>query len=324
MVKKINVLVTGTGSLIGQSIIKAIKNCDISNEINIIGCDYFSNTIGSLWCSKNYIIPDILIKNKQKIWLKKIIEIIKENNVLILFIGVDFELIPFAKNKIEIESQTNCKIIVSDLNLLKVGNDKYLTYQFLKKNNFNYPKTFLPKNFKSSDLEFPVIVKPRVGARSRDVFKVNNKNELKEKMLKINNPIIQEFLEDDNKEFTCGVLMLENKIVDMIALKRSLKNGNTHISEHKFDFPKEIYHYVKEVSNKIKPFGSCNFQLRFNKKNQPCIFEINPRFSGTTYMRCLFGFNEVEYIVKFLLNYRNNSFIMKEGLAYRFFEEKLL
>lgn len=322
--KKINILVTGTGSLIGQSIIKAIRNSDISNDVNIIGCDYFSKTIGSLWCDKNYIIPDILKKNNQKIWLKNIIEIIKENNVLVLFIGVDFELIPFAKNKIEIESQTNCKVIVSNLNLLKIGNDKYLTYQFLKKNNFNYPKTFLPKNFNSLELKFPLIIKPRIGARSRDVFKVNNKKELKEKISKIKNPIIQEYLGDENNEYTCGVLMLENKIVDMMVLKRSLKNGNTQLSEHKFNFPKEIYQYIKAVSNKLEPYGSCNFQIRFNKNNQPCIFEINPRFSGTTYMRCLFGFNEVEYIIKFLLNYPNKSFNMKEGLAYRFFEEKLL
>lgn len=324
MNRKISLLVTGTGSLIGQSIIKAINNSDIANEIYIIGCDYFPNTVGSLWCHKNYILPDILKKNNKKIWLEKIIKIIKENNILILFVGIDFELIPFANSKLEIESQTNCKVIISNLNLLKIGNDKFLTYQFLKKNNFNYPKTFLPKDLNNTKLEFPLIIKPRVGARSKNVFKVNNLKQLNEKISTITNPIIQEFLQDDNNEFTCGVLMLENKIIDMIALRRSLKNGNTHISEHKFDFPKEIYDYIRKVSIKLKPYGSCNFQLRFNKKNQPCIFEINPRFSGTTYMRCLFGFNEVEYIIKFLLKYSNKPFTLKEGLAYRFFEEKIL
>ena len=49
--------VTGTGSLIGQSIIKSIlKSNLLKNKIDIIGFDYFKETVGSFWCKKKLSI----------------------------------------------------------------------------------------------------------------------------------------------------------------------------------------------------------------------------------------------------------------------------
>ena len=42
--------------------------------------------------------------------------------------------------------------------------------------------------------------------------------------------------------------------------------------------------------------GATNFQLKLTKKG-PVIFEINPRFSGTTHIRSLFGLNEIDIIL---------------------------
>ena len=53
--------ITGTGSLIGQAVIKSIKKSSFKNE-KLIGMDYFPNTIGSYWVDKNYVLLDILDK----------------------------------------------------------------------------------------------------------------------------------------------------------------------------------------------------------------------------------------------------------------------
>ena len=37
-----------------------------------------------------------------------------------------------------IDAETKCKIIVSSEEVIKIGNDKYLTYEFLKKNNVEH------------------------------------------------------------------------------------------------------------------------------------------------------------------------------------------
>lgn len=105
---KYRIGITGTGSLIGQAIIKSIKKSSFKDSV-LIGMDYFENTIGSYWTDKNYILPDILDKTVTKQhWLKTILEIISSQGIDILFIGVDFELKLFAEYKELIENKLHC------------------------------------------------------------------------------------------------------------------------------------------------------------------------------------------------------------------------
>jgi carbamoyl-phosphate synthase large subunit len=57
MTNKINVAVTGIGSLIGQAVIKSIQRSDLIDKINIIGFDYFKDTVGGFWIDDKYILP---------------------------------------------------------------------------------------------------------------------------------------------------------------------------------------------------------------------------------------------------------------------------
>ena len=317
-------MVTGTGSLIGQAIIKSIKKSDLVDSIKIIGADYFSDTVGSFWCSKNYILPDILNQENKKQWQTDILKIIEDENISILFVGVDFELILFSEMKDHIMQKTGCKVVVSDKKTLLIGNDKYLTYEFLKENMLNYPKTWLPTEVESAAIEYPCIIKPRVGARSKGVFVIKNKEELMKKLSLVEDVVIQELIGDNDSEYSCGILFEEGKLVNSIALKRSLKEGNTYIAEYKKNFSPDIYRYIEDVALLLQPFGGCNLQLRLGRDSKPYLFEINPRYSGTTYMRSLFGFKEVEYTIKSILGYDTKPFKLKEGKIYRYYEEKFL
>jgi len=303
MNKKINIGVTGTGSLIGQAIIKSIKRSDLNDTINFIGLDYFKNTVGSFWCDTNYLLPDILkpeISEDQ--WLTFLIDKIIEHKIKLLFVGVDFELPFFSKNKQFIENQTGSIVLVSSEEVIAIADDKYLTYEFLKKNNLSYPESWLPVDgFDYSKLIYPLIVKPRKGARSVGVSKVNNKAQLMMAINSVKDPIIQQFAGADETEFTCGVIFLANQLKKSITLNRTLKEGNTYISHYRKDYPANIKQYINEVATILKPFGASNFQLRIDKMGIPKIFEINARHSGTTYIRSLFGYKEVEYIINSLL-----------------------
>ncbi len=317
--------ITGTGSLVGQAIIKSITQSKYSNEYFLVGFDYFEDTVGSLWCNKNFILPDILnAKISENEWLENLITHIKKEGLEILFIGVDFELPILAKHKSLIEKNTNCKVIVSSENVINISNDKYLTYKFLEDNNLNPPKTFLKNEAFQDQLNFPLIVKPRVGASSINVFKVNSMDELNEKIQKIDEPIIQEYIGDNSNEFTCGTIMFDEKFYNSIILRRTLSKGNTHIAEHDLPASENITNYLKKVSKKLNPYGVTNFQLRLDKNNNPRIFEINARHSGTTYMRSLFGYNEVIFILKYILKEEKMIFDISSGKAVRFFEEKII
>ena len=78
---------------------------------------------------------------------------------------------------------------------------------------------------------------------------------------------------------------------------------------------------VREMAIALNPFGSVNFQLRLENK-QPITFEINARSSGTTIMRALAGFNEIETIIKYLIfNERKILKAQKNGVFLRRWDE---
>jgi len=322
MSEKTNIAVTGTGSLIGQAIIKSVQRSTLKDKINVIGLDYFENTVASFWCSANYVLPDILKPDvTEKEWLDVIVSTIKKHHCKLLFAGVDFELPLLAKNKSFIEEQTGAIIMVCPENVITIADDKYLTSQFLKKNNLAHPESYLPGELNELSLDFPLIVKPRKGARSVGVSKVKNVQELTTAITSVKDPVIQECVGNEETEYTCGVIFLNGEFKKLIVLRRILKAGNTYLSYYKNDFPQIITSYLKEVATKLQPFGACNFQLRLDADGQPKIFEINARHSGTTYIRALFGFKEVEYIVNYLLFNQEMDFHLEEGTVVRYYDE---
>jgi len=318
-----NIGITGTGSLIGQAIIKSINDSSIRKNVRLIGFDYFEDTVGSYWVDENHILPDILKPNIEEEWLEKLCEIISSEKINLLFMGIDFELLLAAKHKDYILEKTGCQVLVSNERVIEIADDKYLTYKFLKDNNLYYPESFLPSD-DLSKLEFPCILKPRIGERSRGVYKINTREELDERLKTAKDPIIQELVGDGDSEYTCGVIYLEGEVKEVIALQRSLKEGNTFKATHSLHFPEIIYTYLKDVGQALKAWGCCNFQLRMDKNGIPKIFEINSRHSGTTYMRSLFGFNEIEYIISYLLEGKTEPFKLKEGTVVRYFDEFLI
>jgi len=320
----VNIGITGSGSLIGQAVIKSIKNSNLKEHYRLIGFDYFENTVGSFWCHENHLLPDLLKPDLKEKWLDSLIEILKAKKIKVLFPGVDFELELLSINKEKIKNKTGCTVVISSEDVIRIGNDKYLTYEFLKENGLNYPQTFLPEDYDSASLEFPVIVKPRIGARSIGVSVVRSAKTINAIINDTNAPIIQELVGADDAEYTCGVIAFDGEVKEIIAIKRSLKAGNTFISEYKKDFPDEIYSYLHEISSKLSIYGACNFQLRIDKNGVPILFEINPRHSGTTYIRSLFGFDEIVYILQYILEGSEMEFELKEGKVMRYFEEVII
>jgi carbamoyl-phosphate synthase large subunit len=321
------ILVSGCGSLLGQGIIKTILSS--KKNYTVFGTEYIGESVGLYWVKKGYILPDIL-KKKVSInsWYLKLLKIIKQHKINYLIPGLDFELPIFCKLKSKIEKNSNCKIIISNKKIINICKDKWKTVEFLRKNNFVYPRSCLPKNLKFflKKNKFPLIVKPRIGSTSRNVFLVKNRKELKSALQKCSKPIIQEYLFKNNNEYTCGVIFDPNKNICLssIVLNRKLKNGNTiKATLIKDEKSKKINKFIINVTKKIRPLGPLNFQLCLTKKG-PTIFEINPRFSGTTPLRNIFGLNEIQVLLNSLENKRLNKIQLKTGTIYRYFNDYFL
>tara|TARA_B100001057_G_scaffold130864_1_gene129970 strand:- start:30 stop:1019 length:990 start_codon:yes stop_codon:yes gene_type:complete len=290
----VRILVTGGGSLLGQGIIKALKK--INKKYYLIVVDVNPLSAGLFWGDKSYIIPYANSEN----YSESIKKLLRKTKPDFVFIGTDVELIHFSENKKKLESEFNTKIVVSSNDVIKIADDKFKTAQFFKTNGFQYPITVDPNNLeelKKLILKkgFPLIVKPRVGARSFQVSKVNDKKSLHTQLKKINFPIVQEYIGSDSNEYTASSLCFDGICKASIVMRRDLKDGNTfrtfYIENKKFHLK------IKSWTEALKPLGPVNFQFRIDNNGEPKVFEINARFSGTTPLRAIMGFNEVEMCI---------------------------
>jgi carbamoyl-phosphate synthase large subunit len=200
-------------------------------------------------------------------------------------------------NKPEIESAYNTHVIVSSPDIVRIADDKWLTYQFLAGNCFPHIPSALPGDLTHllRECDFPLIVKPRKGARSVGVCEVWNERELNYALGMVHDPIIQKCVATCEEEYTSGVVTIEGSVKAIVTMRRDLRDGNTYRAYvepvSRFD------NLLSEIAERLGGLGSINLQFR-SENDLPRVFEINARFSGTTPFRAYAGFNEVDYIVR--------------------------
>ncbi len=313
----VNILVTGAGGGVGQGIIKSLKMIN-DLEINIIAADMSALATGMYASNKSYLVPAC---NSSK-YMDRLSEIFEIENINYYFPGTDVELEFCAINKKMIKDKFDVQVVISNLEAIQIADDKYKTYKFLKDNDFYYPKTFLPSEKNSSEIKYPTIMKPAIGCRSIGVGIVHNKEELESRLLNEDGLVIQELIGSDDTEYTCTIVIVDDKVSDVLILKRILRSGDTFRAEPIKN--EAITKYVTDVAIALKIDGSCNFQLRTDKNGIPKIFEINCRYSGTTPFCSQLGFNPVEFYLKSSMGIEYDYSINYDSVVLRNWSEVLV
>lgn len=286
------VLVTGAGAVLGQGIIKSLRMS--SHPYEIIGVDPDPRAVGLYWADQAYLIP--LASDPR--YGEAVEAVLREVRPSVVLIGTDVELMYFAEHKDEIETRFGARVIVSPPEAIRIANDKWLTYQFLLNKGFPYPESALPSDVDQliERCGFPLIVKPRIGARSVGVHKVFNQQQLNQALAAVEAPIIQECVSTPEHEYTSGVTIVDNQVKAVVTMRRDLKDGNTHRAYVVVSDPFE--HLLAAMAKQLGGEGVINFQFRVDA-GVPKVFEINARFSGTTPFRAYAGFNEVDHLIRY-------------------------
>ncbi len=284
--EKLNILVTGCGGDIGQSVGKILNEYSLVNTL--YGCD-ISDKNAAKFIYSNFFLG---LPCKDPNYISNLEKIVEEKNI-------DF-IIPISEPELRFFSKGNiskigtAELILASAKALEVGFDKLNTADFLKKENLPFPITH---SVAAIDIveKFPVIMKSRTGSGSSNVSIVRD-NETFASLKKGNSDfIVQEFLDGGKGEYTCGVFRSKSGLIRSIILKRELMGGFTGYGEVIEN--KEIDKLLHEVAEKLDLTGSINVQLRLTSKG-PVIFEINPRFSSTVRFRHLFDFKDVEWSIE--------------------------
>ncbi|MDP4538010.1 ATP-grasp domain-containing protein [Qipengyuania sp. DY56-A-20] len=292
------ILVTGAGALLGQGIIRALQRSGLNPYL--ISVDPSPLSAGLYWTDEYHLVP----KADAPEYLDRFSEVLHRCKPDLVLVGTDVELLPLAENRARLEQECGTTILVSDPEVVHIADDKYKTFLFFRDAGFDAPESAIPEN--SDDLEeliqsvgFPLIVKPRVGARSFGVSTVLDRLSLDKALKGRAGLVVQKAIGSSEDEYTSSVVAFGGKALASIVMRRDLRDGNTYRA-FSGEYP-NLNRAIRTWGEALGPFGPANFQFRIDADGKPKVFEINARFSGATPLRAMVGFNEVEMCVRHLL-----------------------
>jgi carbamoyl-phosphate synthase large subunit len=319
--RKINVIVTGaSGGGVGEQIMKALKLSSLN--LTIIATDVKSTSKGIIQADKGFVVPF----SSEKDYLPTILNLCKKYSVEVVFPGSEAELSVLSKNRHLFEDK-GILLPINPEDVIDICTDKTKTMDFLEKNRFAFPKSRTIKSVNDiAKIDFlPVVIKPSIGGGgSKDIMIAQNKNEIEFFCTYLLNIypefIVQEYVGTPDSEYTVGILnSLDGEFINSIAVHKSIETAlnnrvrvenrtnisqlgkhlvvSSGISEGFIDSFPEITQECEKVVLKLGAQAAINVQCRLYR-GKVYIFEINPRFSGTTSIRALVGYNEPEVLIR--------------------------
>lgn len=321
------IAVTGAGSLFGQGILKSLRCSDF--HLNILGLDYFSDAFGFRYCDHRQVLPDLLADTvSDDTWFDALKSAVMSHGSRVLFVGADFEVLRLAHARASFENETGCRVIVVSEALARDCKDKLRTAVRLAEAGLAAPvSSSAGIGFEAAAdlLSVPFVIKPRDGARGRGVRVVHTNLEFEAALERGREYIVQQYLPDASAEYSCGVLAFPDRIDAVTPLCRELRDGNTWsaVARPRGDSTaRAVEDYCRSIATALGADGPLNVQCRIHG-GVPIAFEINPRFSGTTFFRTLLGVNEPERVVKYCFREKDIGPppALRPGRVRRFFDE---
>lgn len=306
----LNILVTGAGGDIAQSISRILRDTDFCNKL--IGSDLHLKHAGKLFFDKVVLLPPAF----QNDYFDGISNLTIKENIDLVIPASEQEILFFSIN--DLTQVGKAKILTANKKAIQICSDKLKTVEFLKGNNLPYPITKLVREVNTPFL--PAIMKARSSSGSKSIIKIYTKEDFDYYAKKYPDFIIQEMLISDEEEYTCGVFRSKIHGTKYIIFKRTLKGGLTGYGEVVSN--KKINELLDVISDLLELEGSINVQLRL-REGEPYVFEINPRFSSTVRFRHMLGFEDLLWSIyeKLQINYVMNYQDVTGSIIYRVYDE---
>lgn len=321
---KLPILITAIGGGgHGEQILKAIRLAK-GDRYHVVGADANPSCPQFALCDESITLP--LASDPS--YVDYLLTACRQYKIRALFHGCEPELKLFAAQRERIERE-GIFLPVNPLSVIQICMNKEETNRQLEGLGFKPPcftRIFSKETLKLIDW-FPVVVKPSVGSGgSANVYIAQNTTELLGLSdylgLEVitDNFLVQEYVGKPEDEYTVGVLHdMDGNYLNAIAVRRLLsgqlnirmsvpnRTSRNDLGE-KLVISSGVSHgYVgrfpvvtdqcRDIAKAIGAKGPINIQCRL-VDGEVKVFEINPRFSGTTSLRAMVGYNEPDILIR--------------------------
>lgn len=320
MAEPVPVLITAIGGAgHGEQILKALRLAE--TPYRLIGAD------ANAYCPQFRLVDQALTLPRADApgYIDAVLSVCAHFGVRAAFHGSEPELMAMnaARDRF---AAANILLPINPDPVIRACMDKQATVALLRDLGFDPPRSLLIQ--RSQDLPaidfYPAVIKPHLGSGgSKDCYIVQDAREmalLAEYIGYDRGIFVQEYVGTPESEFTVGVLTdLDGVFINSIAVRRELKSqlnlrvvtpnrtGRTDLGSRLVissgvshgevgPFP-AVTGPCEAIAKAIGARGAINIQCRL-VGDQVKVFEINPRFSGTTSIRAMMGYNEPDILIR--------------------------
>lgn len=280
---------------IGLEIADALKSL---KEVELVGATSTSTT--PTHCP--YVFPkvyDDLPTLKQDTYLvERLISIINDEQIDVLFPGLDDATTFLSKHRYEIESSTGAKIMLPPHLAVQIARSKKLTYERFKDiPNVPVPKVYDRWRETISSLPYSVFLKPEKGQGSQGARRVDTPTELRVYANSITLPMVMEYLPGDEYTVDCFADRVQGLLFARARRRVRIRGGISVATEPMLIASSSsidegwVRTMATTIQQNLKMHGAFFFQVKKNSKGLPILMEIAPRIAGAMAMFRSFGVN---------------------------------
>lgn len=222
-----------------------------------------------------------------------------DNQIQVIISLFDIDLLILAQHKKEF-ADIGITLVVSSEDVIEICNDKWKTYQFLERNGFNVPKTYIEKSealldIRNKSLNFPLVLKPRWGMGSISVFIADNETELEVFYDKIVRQIANSYLKYESARTQEHMVLIQERLEGqeygadvindlsgafqncIVKKKLAMRAGETDCAVVVED--EQIYNVGRHLAECLRHIANLDVDI-FVCNDKVYVLEMNARFGG--------------------------------------------
>ncbi len=289
--KEFHILFTGVGRRI--ELLQAFRDAALvlGKKLKIYGADMVGTAPALAFC--DYTRKVVAVKEPG--YIPNLLDICKKDKIDLIIPTIDTDLLILSENKGKFTA-IGTKVMISSVEMIRICRDKNNTFQFFTSCGLHAPIPIRDwKNYTSS---YPAFIKPKDGSSSINAFKVENKEELEIYARKIEDYIIQPYI--DGKEFTIDIFCDWKGCPISIVPRERLQVRAGEVLKTKISMDQTMIDEAKCLCKAFKPCGPMTVQLIRDAAGIDWFIEINPRFGGGSPLSMKAGARSAEAIFRLL------------------------
>ena len=286
------ILFTGAGRRV--ELIQAFRQAAQVLNINlkIYGAEMTDSAPALAYCDYTRLVCAM----RDSDYIPQLLEICKNDKIDLVIPTIDTDLMVLSQNTEKFE-RIGTKVMISKTESVALCRDKNFTSDFFDSSGLNAPKTY--NNYKEYDGGYPCFIKPKDGSSSIDAYKIENESELSEFANRVDDYVIQPFV--DGEEFTVDIFcdFKSNPIYITPRKRLAVRAGEVLKTEIALD--EGIISECKQLIKNFEPVGPITVQLIKDKNtNKNYYIEINPRYGGGAPLSMKAGARSAEAVLRLL------------------------